>query len=546
MDQQRHQRNCLQRRAIERRHGRLDRHRQQPCSHGHQLHRQKRDGWSDVQLRVDAIAVTVASSYSNTASATISNSTPAVPTNLTATPLSTSVSLSWTNNDTNATSFSVERFSGGTATFDRHRQQPCRHCHQLYGQSVTAGTIYSYRGRGIYRDGRVAPDSNVAWAMVPTHEPGGPEQSVGHGRASPTSVSLSWKNNATNATVYAVERSERQTGNWTVIAGNLAATATSYMDSHVTAGTTTAIGRAINGTVGSPYSNMASATVPSGLRRRPTNLSATATASSTSISLSWTDNDHQCDGLRRRAVRRQHGRLDRHRQQPCGHSHQLHGQQHNVRDDYSYQVAAFAGTVASPYSNIASATVPYATPAAPTNLTATALPTSVSLSWTNNATNATAYSVERSSGSTGVWTVIAGNLAATATSYIDSNVTSGTTYSYRVEAIAGTVASLYSNTASATISNAIPVAPTSLTATMSQTSVSLTWTNNATNATAYSIERFSGGTGLWAVVASVPGTAISYLDSSVVAGTFYTYRIRRLRARRRRLIPTRRGSWRLS
>ena len=54
---------------------------------------------------------------------------------------------------------------------------------------------------------------------------------------------------------------------------------------------------------------------------------------------------------------------------------------------------------------------------APSNLSATAAasPASVSLSWTDNAANATSYTVERSDGTTGDWTVIASNLAATAT-----------------------------------------------------------------------------------------------------------------------------------
>ena len=86
---------------------------------------------------------------------------------------------------------------------------------------------------------------------------------------------------------------------------------------------------------------------------------------------------------------------------------------------YSYEVEAFDGTAGSPFSNVASATVPCPpAPAAPTNLaaTASASPASVSLSWTDNATNATSYTVERSDGTTGDWTVIASNLAATATS----------------------------------------------------------------------------------------------------------------------------------
>ena len=85
---------------------------------------------------------------------------------------------------------------------------------------------------------------------------------------------------------------------------------------------------------------------------------------------------------------------------------------------YNYQVVAFAGTVASHYSNVASATL---LPAAPTNLAAkaSASAASVSLSWTDNATSATCYMVVRSIGTTGVWGLIATNLPGTATSYTD-------------------------------------------------------------------------------------------------------------------------------
>ena len=85
---------------------------------------------------------------------------------------------------------------------------------------------------------------------------------------------------------------------------------------------------------------------------------------------------------------------------------------------YSYEVEAFNGTAGSPFSNVASATVPSRPRRRPTNLTATAAasPASVSLSWTDNATNATSYTVERSDGTTGDWTVMASGLAGTATS----------------------------------------------------------------------------------------------------------------------------------
>ena len=128
----------------------------------------------------------------------------------------------------------------------------------------------------------------------------------------------------------------------------------------------------------------------------------------------------------------------------CRHGHDYTDNNVTAGSSYSYEVAAFDGTIESPDSNVALATVPSATPAAPSNLVAmaAALPASVSLSWTDNDPNATSYVVERSDGTTGDWTVIASNLAATATSYTDSNVTAGASYSYQVEAFDGTAGRL--------------------------------------------------------------------------------------------------------
>ena len=59
-------------------------------------------------------------------------------------------------------------------------------------------------------------------------------------------------------------------------------------------------------------------------------------------------------------------------------------------------------------------------PAAPTNLVATGISTSqINLTWTDNATNETSYSVERSSNGT-TWSVIASNLAANSTSFANN------------------------------------------------------------------------------------------------------------------------------
>ena len=97
-------------------------------------------------------------------------------------------------------------------------------------------------------------------------------------------------------------------------------------------------------------------------------------------------------------------------------------------------------------------------PAAPTNLTATAASSSaINLSWAA-AAGATGYSIERSSSGSGIWTQV-GTTAWGVTTYADTGLAAGTTYDYRVRAIGGGLTSAYSNTAAgATIS--IVTAPT--------------------------------------------------------------------------------------
>jgi subtilase family serine protease len=92
-----------------------------------------------------------------------------------------------------------------------------------------------------------------------------------------------------------------------------------------------------------------------------------------------------------------------------------------------------------------------AVPAAPTNLTATVISTNqVNLAWTDNNSNATGEVVQRSTNGAN-WNTIA-KLSATATSYSDTSVRKGQTYSYRVYAYNSFGNSPYSNVVSVTIS----------------------------------------------------------------------------------------------
>jgi hypothetical protein len=114
---------------------------------------------------------------------------------------------------------------------------------------------------------------------------------------------------------------------------------------------------------------------------------------------------------------------------------------------------------ATPTTPTATPTTPTATPmatstssapASPSNLSAQAIPHGrINLTWTDNATNETAYSVERSTSANGTFTVTA-SLSANTTTYQDTGLTANTAYFYRVRASNAVGYSGYSNTVSAT------------------------------------------------------------------------------------------------
>jgi sialate O-acetylesterase len=124
---------------------------------------------------------------------------------------------------------------------------------------------------------------------------------------------------------------------------------------------------------------------------------------------------------------------------------------------YWFRVRA-ANTLFSNYASLTSAaTTPAAPPpppppppvtvSAPSNLTATAVSSSqINLAWTDNATNETGFSIERSAGGAFVQVATA---AANAASYTDRAVSPATAYNYRVKAANAQASSAYSAVASA-------------------------------------------------------------------------------------------------
>lgn len=198
--------------------------------------------------------------------------------------------------------------------------------------------------------------------------------------------------------------------------------------------------------------------------------------------------------------------------------------------NYSYRVRAFNSSSNSTYSNIATATITSTTlVSAPTNLTATANTgsTSVALNWVDNATNETGYTVERSNDNGTTFTNLA-TLGANVTTYNDTTVSTGNTFSYRVRAFNTTVNSAFSNVATVTLTNTTTVnTPTNLTATANtaSTAVTLNWVDNATNETGYIVQRATNN-GTYTTVGTLAANIRTYNDNTVTTGNSYSYRVR--------------------
>ena len=172
-------------------------------------------------------------------------------------------------------------------------------------------------------------------------------------------------------------------------------------------------------------------------------------------------------------------------------------------------------------------------PSAPASLTATALGASqINLSWSAATDNVgvTGYRVERCQGSG--CTNFAQVATPATTSYSDTGLTAGTSYSYRVRAVDGAANSgAFSPVATATTTTPDvdpPTAPGGLTATPAGSSqINLAWTASTDNVgvTGYRLERCQG-TFCTAFVQIATPSGTTYSDAGLAPNTSYSYRVR--------------------
>lgn len=253
----------------------------------------------------------------------------------------------------------------------------------------------------------------------------------------------------------------------------------------------------------------------------PSGLSGSATTSS-AVGLSWTDNASNETGfnVERSTDAVNWGGIAT----TSANTSSYYDSGLSASTTYYYRVRTFNYGAYSAYTNIATSTTKDNPPADPSDLSlSTTVGTStadVTLTWTDNSTNESAFEIQRDAGSG--YTHLA-STTANATSSVDQDLSAGT-YSYRVRAFGTAGYSGFSNIASTTVVIDPPATPTDLLATASSTdpSIVLTWTDTSSNETGFRIWRSLDNV-TFLPIATTSFNVTSYKNTGIASSTTYYY-----------------------
>lgn len=131
---------------------------------------------------------------------------------------------------------------------------------------------------------------------------------------------------------------------------------------------------------------------------------------------------------------------------------------------------------------------------------------SFQLTWADNSKNENGFDIERKTGATGAFSILA-TLGANETTYTDSNLPNSTTYCYRVRTFNSIGASPYSNEACATTAGQTPTPTPTPSPTPTVNTISTNIANGAT---------LSGSSVVWtAVPSNVPTRVQFFIDGTL-------------------------------
>ena len=396
-------------------------------------------------------------------SATINNTSPTAPTNLSASVNADSVNLTW-DEVADANSYNVYRDSSLIASPTTN----------AFTDTALADGTYLYEVSAVDEAGESTSKASVS-ATINNEPPAAPTNLSA--TANGSNVNLTW-DEAADATSYNVYRDS------SLIAS---ATTNAFTDTNLADGTYLYEVSAVDNAGESTSKASVTATVNNVPPSAPTNLSAAVNGSN--VNLSW---DEVNDATGYKVYR---------------DSSLIASPTTNAFTDttladgtYLYEVSAVDDIGESASKASVSATVNNEPPAAPTNLSASVNGSDVNLSW-DTVADATSYKVYRDS------SLIA---SPTTNAFTDTNLADGT-YLYEVSAVDEAGESTSKASVSATVNNLAPSAPTNLSASVNADSVNLSW-DEVNDATSYNIYRNSS------LIASP--TTNAFTDTNLADGTY--------------------------
>ena len=455
---------------------------------------------------------------------------PAAPSNLTArVSSSTQVSLGWIDNSSNELLFRIRRRTDNNGIWvDLPPVQ--QNTISYLDNTVTPGLTYYYSVTSLNGAGTSAASNEVSVTTngATSTIPNAPTNLVAT-TVSGNQVSLTWSDNSSNESGFRVQRRLNGASSWTEI-GSVGANTATFQDASVNTGLNYLYRViAFNDIGDSVPSNEVSVTTSS-VPTAPTNLRASL-STATVASLNWVDTSNNEVGFR---IWRRIG--------ATGSFVEIGTVGQNISSQlnsglapgtaYTYRVSAFNTAGESAPSNEVSVTTPdsqSSPPAPPTGLTASAdSSTRVRLSWVDVSDNESGFRILRRVGLNGTYAELT-SVGTNVNFLVDSSVTAGSTFFYRVTAFNAAGTSPESNEASATtpaIVESAPMAPSDLTATPnSATQVSLTWSDNSTNESGFRIERQNADRSGWTVAGTVAPNVTVFQNTGLSSMTSYSYRV---------------------
>jgi len=188
---------------------------------------------------------------------------------------------------------------------------------------------------------------------------------------------------------------------------------------------------------------------------------------------------------------------------------------------YTYAATYVSDTQESTFSN--SATIDVYTPPPPNNVSAVSDGLDqINVSWADTA-DEDSYNIYRGGSQEVDSSTVYDTVGANTTSYSDTDIDPGDTYTYAISAVQSGVEGDLSQTASASVE--LPSPPTNFTATVTRTkNVELNWSDNTTEECIFIIYREEQGTTV-SPYDIMPKNSTTYTDYNAEPGTGYIYKV---------------------